>query len=198
MIQYTPYIIQYDNVIEDEIIDEYLEVLTGNLGDRDPDIGYVDGRENKAYALCRYRDNNPDIAKIDRELTQYGFYSLFRYYEDCKLAKKYWTPHNDLGSVMTYRTYDRGDSYNWHVDSDNTMRLLVSFLLYLNDDFEGGETLFLNDRLKVKPKKGSVLFFPCGPYFIHKSTKIKSGNKHVIWNCFRDYFNPLKPMNNVG
>jgi len=50
---------------------------------------------------------------------------------------------------------------------------LLTYLLYLNDDFDGGETTFLPDmkdnpeagqdpgrRVPVRPRQGSVLIFP--------------------------------------
>jgi hypothetical protein len=57
------------------------------------------------------------------------------------------------------------DSFGEHVDvSDyaSAGRFLV-FFIYLNDDFEGGETSFKQFNIKVKPKQGSlILFTPCG------------------------------------
>lgn len=193
MKKYTPYIIQYDNVIEDSKIDEYLKIFSKNFKDKEPDIAHLKNRQNNAYIISKYKKVNEELAYADKSLNEeIAFPILFQYYKDCPLINTYWQPINTVASVMSYRWYDTGDSYNWHVDFEHTMRFMVSFLLYLNDDFEGGETMFLNDRLKIKPKKGSVLMFPCGPYFIHKSTPIRSGAKHVVWNCFRDYYTPLK------
>jgi predicted 2-oxoglutarate/Fe(II)-dependent dioxygenase YbiX len=45
-----------------------------------------------------------------------------------------------------------------------------SFIVFLNDDFEGGE--FLIDNLICKPKKGQVIFFSGDePHFVNPVTK---------------------------
>ena len=36
---------------------------------------------------------------------------------------------------------------------------MLTFLVYLNDDFQGGETEFLSTGLKVKGRKGDGLLF---------------------------------------
>ena len=83
-----------------------------------------------------------------------------------------------------YRNYALKEEYKWHCDFHYNQRFILSGLLYLNDDFDGGGTRFLMDRLTVEPIKGSLLMFPCGPYFIHRSVPIKNGEKNIIWTCF--------------
>lgn len=193
MIKHTPYIIQYDNVVEEEKLDYYAKFLSKSFKGKESDVSRKKGRNNNGYSLPFYYKQNSEIESINRELDQIAIKSLLQYYKDCPLSRIFSAPTEGLFSLNVFRTYDKNDSYEWHIDQGN-MKFIASFLLYLNDDFEGGETMFLNDRLKVKPKKGSVLMFPCGPYFIHKSSRIRSGNKHVIWNCFRDHpYYSLKP-----
>ena len=43
--------------------------------------------------------------------------------------------------------------------------------------------MFLNERIKIKGSPGSILCFPCGLNMLHKSSKIKNGEKHIIWTC---------------
>ncbi len=91
--------------------------------------------------------------------------------------------YHNLSCNYIYRYYDSGDYYSWHIDKENNKEYVYSYVVYLNDDFKGGDTLFLADQLRIKPKKGSVLCFPCDFTYIHKSTKIKSGMKKIIWTC---------------
>lgn len=187
--KHTNYIYEYENALDDTTLDRIKNNLEEefSINEIDPDVFRLkSSRNNDAYTLGKYK-NNKVISDINDELEKIGYGYLVRYYEDCPLIKSYYQPYGIIGSAMTYRFYNKNDFYNWHVDSDGRFNLLVSFLLYLNDDFDGGSTKFLNDKLKVAPKKGSVLMFPCGPYFLHKSTPITSGTKHVIWNCYVDY-----------
>jgi len=88
-----------------------------------------------------------------------------------------------LSADYVYRRYDTEDNYEWHADKSLDKQFVFSYLLYLNDDFEGGHTLFLHEKLKVIPKLGSILCFPCDLYMAHKSTKIKKGTKRIVWTC---------------
>ena len=80
------------------------------------------------------------------------------------------------------RMYNDDDSYNWHSDHSQSDHAEFSYIIYLNDDFDGGETRFMNDKLTVSPKKGTVLCFPVDHYHIHKGMKV-TGYKKILWNC---------------
>ena len=54
----------------------------------------------------------------------------------------------------------------------------VSIVGYLNDDFEGGETFFDRQGIKVKPKKGSAIAFPAYYTHPHQSIMVRSGRKY--------------------
>jgi len=77
--------------------------------------------------------------------------------------------------------YDESDYYNWHVDQGQNTRTIyriLSFVLYLNNDFEGGFTEFSFN--KYKPQPGQVLIFPSSFLYPHCGTKVLSGNKKII------------------
>ncbi|NJR65828.1 MAG: 2OG-Fe(II) oxygenase [Leptolyngbyaceae cyanobacterium CRU_2_3] len=56
----------------------------------------------------------------------------------------------------------------------------VSIVGYLNDDFEGGETYFDRQNLKVTPEMGAVLVFPAYFTHPHESLPILQGQKYVF------------------
>jgi prolyl 4-hydroxylase len=59
--------------------------------------------------------------------------------------------------VLRYRP---GQEYRPHVDWDGGENgRVATALVYLNDDYEGGETLFVKTGLKVNGRKGDVLVF---------------------------------------
>lgn len=65
--------------------------------------------------------------------------------------------------------YEKGQKFDTHVDAiyGNThfQNRQLSCLLYLNDDYKGGETKFLRQNLQIKPPAGSVAVFP--PFYTH-------------------------------
>lgn len=82
---------------------------------------------------------------------------------------------------LQYVKYDNDDFYQWHTDQGTDTKSicrLISFILYLNNDFVGGETEFVFD--KYKPNVGEVLIFPSNFLFPHCGKKIINGNKKII------------------
>ncbi|KAF9479132.1 hypothetical protein BDN70DRAFT_879108 [Pholiota conissans] len=76
-------------------------------------------------------------------------------------------------------------------DSDPTVYSRLTFLIYLNDDFEGGCTTFflpsstqgILEARPVKPRTGTVAVFPHGAAkgsLLHEGSGVLSGAKYVI------------------
>ena len=59
-------------------------------------------------------------------------------------------------------------------------------IIYLNDNFSGGETLFNFLNIKIKPEKGSVLFFDykyiddLNIKTSHEGLSVIEGTKYII------------------
>jgi len=195
MIKYADMIVQYDNLIKEETIDNWLCLSKKIFDNKEPESGKTHGRNNHGFMLSRYRQE-PLVHLLGTEVHDVGFQFLTRYGKDVPLIGYNLINDQPVQASFYYRRYGVGDSYQWHVDKTHkpNVQLVISILIYLNDDFDGGHTKFLIDKLKIKPKKGSVLMFPCGPHYIHKSSVITSGNKHVLWNCFSQLkYDPPRP-----
>lgn len=52
-------------------------------------------------------------------------------------------------------------------------------VIYLNDDYEGGEIYFPDQDIDFKPKAGTVVFFPSNNMFIHGVKEIISGFRYT-------------------
>ena len=57
-----------------------------------------------------------------------------------------------------------------------------AFILYLNDDYSGGETIIENETI-IKPKTGRILLFTNGN-IMHRVNKVLSGTRFVISGWF--------------
>lgn len=68
----------------------------------------------------------------------------------------------------------------------NNKRCLV-WTIYCNDVDEGGETEFLYQQLKVKPKRGTVCIFPAGFTHQHRGNPPMS-TKYIITGWFNSNF----------
>ena len=53
-------------------------------------------------------------------------------------------------------------------------------LLYLDDDYEGGEVLFPLQNKVVKPERGMLLIFPTSYMFPHSTTPVIGDSRHLL------------------
>jgi hypothetical protein len=77
---------------------------------------------------------------------------------------------------------DNFESYSaWHCEQDGSMgsdRAFV-YMLYLNDDFEGGETEFLFQKHKEIPVTGNLVIWPAGYTHTHRGAMLMKGKKYI-------------------
>ena len=88
--------------------------------------------------------------------------------------------HQEGYSMLKYST---GQEYKAHSDGGTGMGRAVSSIVYLNDDYEGGEVEFVNFGLKIKPQAGMMLLFPSTYPYAHIAHPVTSGTKYslVTW-----------------
>lgn len=86
-------------------------------------------------------------------------------------------------TIKIQKTLPTQGYHVWHVEHsghfDSAFRALV-FTVYLNDLEEGGETEFLHQSKRVKPKKGRIVFFPSAFPFVHRGNPPLKGEKYIM------------------
>jgi predicted 2-oxoglutarate/Fe(II)-dependent dioxygenase YbiX len=74
-----------------------------------------------------------------------------------------------LGRILRQRP---GDNMNAHIDETydafNNLNKDYAAVIYLSDDYEGGELSFVNLNIKVKPSVGSLMIFKTGEKYYHE------------------------------
>jgi hypothetical protein len=115
------------------------------------------------------------------------------------------TDEPKLFPMYPIKKYMPGTFMGAHFDQqEGDERLKVSFVMYLNDDYEGGEISFTiaspngvlqysspdpdfakaekkgNYTFAVKPKAGSIIVFPPSPPYHHTAHLVKSGYKYMV------------------
>jgi len=86
----------------------------------------------------------------------------------------------DLDALHLVR-YRAGGFFDVHKDNpggelDNHRQ--ISVVVYLNDDFTGGATAFVNSQFAFTPRAGWVLLFPSD--FRHQAEPVVEGTKYII------------------
>ena len=81
--------------------------------------------------------------------------------------------------------YTKGGFYKAHTDVGSVIPRQVSIIINLNDNFEGGEVFFWDQKQKniikeIKPFKNSVTFFPSNFLYPHSVEPVKKGVRYSI------------------
>ncbi len=70
---------------------------------------------------------------------------------------------------------DRRSELDLHADNSR-----LTFVLYLNDNFKGGELDFPTLGVRLQPKAGFLAIFPGGKLYPHRSLKVIGGTKYAL------------------
>jgi len=89
-------------------------------------------------------------------------------------------PACGVNERFRFYRYDVGQQFDWHYDGcfdrHNGERSFLTFMIYLNDGFSGGETSFEN--VTIAPQTGLALFFI--HRILHKGQPVIEGRKYVL------------------
>jgi len=92
--------------------------------------------------------------------------------------------------------YEPGGFYKPHQDAfpDDKNKRMYTFIIALNDEYEGGETVFPNINKSYRLEKGDVLFFNALNNYecmtkkaLHGGASVKSGEKWICNLWIRKY-----------
>jgi predicted 2-oxoglutarate/Fe(II)-dependent dioxygenase YbiX len=103
------------------------------------------------------------INKVQREVE----YRFGRFLESTKPGIRKWNPGEYQDVHADGETAAGWPGYNYIVDYGS--------ILYLNDDYEGGELFFPKYNIHLKPKPGTLVFFPSTNMYAHGVTEVTDG-----------------------
>lgn len=113
--------------------------------------------------------------------------------DDLDLARRLWVRVHEfiprmragrqvrgLNERFRFYRYTPGQRFSWHADApfarENGELSLLTFMIYLNDGYEGGATRF--ESSLVAGKLGMALLFEHG--LIHEGAEVTAGVKYVL------------------
>lgn len=96
----------------------------------------------------------------------------------------------DFFEIPYLLRYKVGGKYGEHADSetyDPDKRLFyrisdrdISVLIYLNDDYDGGELTFNRLNYSYHPSAGDLVMFPSGNLYMHQAQSVTRGTKYAL------------------
>ena len=187
----------YDNDLDDYTCDHLIEHFERSKK-RHKKVSKERTPNFTEYNLSRHAGKNKRTKKIYLDLRsklkkraeEYCFsinhhfnylYPKDRFYANSVFPKWYGI---ERFRIKRYNT-GMNEAFDTHVDSMNLLSCprFLSFLWYLNDVDEGGQTLF--DGTEVEPKKGRLLIFPPMWMFPHMGTEPISNTKYIMSSYLR-------------
>lgn len=158
--------------ISNFLTEEEISYLMEGLDQRDS-IRFVSQKGPNGEPLTYMHKYNglPDkynlISRVKNEIEK--AYNL----EDIKILEK-----EDFLGVVHWET---GSYLNVHVDdlgyvTENHLPIII----YLNDNYEGGEIKFETHDICLKPKTGDLVIFPGNMHYAHEVKKVLSGDRYTL------------------
>jgi hypothetical protein len=95
---------------------------------------------------------------------------------------RYWGIEVVYYEAFNFVKYEgEGTHFNIHADHGPAYNCTVSAVIYINDDYEGGEIRFPRlDGYTHKPKVGDIAIFPSNYIYEHASLPMQTGTKYCV------------------
>ena len=171
----------YENMLSKELCDKIIELF---LKEKNKHDGYTSSgikKEIKNTTDFHLKNSKTlEWLNIDKQLYNILNKCLIKYRDKYDAFKGY-NKIDDTGFQIQRYVKNEG-FYVYHHDFfvEQKKHRILTFLFYLNDVEEGGETEFFYGKIKVKPETGKCVLFPASWTFPHKATMPLSNDKFVV------------------
>jgi prolyl 4-hydroxylase len=176
------------NLLTEEECKQFIKI-TEEMGYEDAPISTFSGMvldtdfRNNKRVIWQLKENNKLMETIYQRIKK-------EIPKELKLHNTTYVPVG-LNERLRFYRYKGDEIFNLHYDGcfpRNSKELsILTFIIYLNEDFEGGHTTFVNRKeqelAKVKPVTGSCLMFCHGSHEdspLHEGSKCSKGTKYVL------------------
>ncbi|MBJ6145975.1 2OG-Fe(II) oxygenase [Hymenobacter sp. BT559] len=143
--------------------------------------------EGVGYELAQINTSSGSRVRTDIRNNSRAFY------KSEELAQELWTKIQPfvltplaastaigLNELFRFYRYQRGNQFKGHFDQsyirNEREASYFTFMVYLNDNFQGGNTTF--QKLRIQPKQGMALLFLHDLY--HEGSEVTQGVKYVL------------------
>lgn len=177
----TEFISVFDGVLSHDLCDQIIEEYKDSPDWKKSAIAsmQVDSKIRNCYELSITEE---DVIAKNFEVRKVLDNSIFEAIH--KVLPIYIEQHGNFSIEQdcgyTLLKYEEGQFYTQHTDSFLQRPRTLSCSINLTDDHEGGEFGFFDRQIVIKPKKGSILFFPSNFMFPHEILPVTSGTRYSI------------------
>lgn len=166
-------IFQKSNFISTEMIDSVKKQIEPFKGNQN--VAY--NRDGDSVAISQIEN----LKNLDYELKDI-FHDIYK-----QIVKPRFSPQFESGDTgYEYHCYSPGDICRLHsdgeVDIDSRLLRYATAIIFLTDN-DGGELIFPNQNVEIKPEKGKCVVFPPYGNYVHY-TKPSSTNREILMTWF--------------
>lgn len=166
------------------IEDEALKPDSGVSWTRATTIGHGTNQSSRTnYHLgitsSAQESNNAVAQNIHNQMYLLLLASTIPYAQKYGVEEMYHEPY----SMLRYRS---GQEYKAHSDGSTEIGRSISAIVYLNNDYEGGEIEFVNFGIKIKPETGMLILFPSNYAYSHIAHPVTDGTKYALVTWIKD------------
>lgn len=179
----TPELFSVENFLSKDDID-ILRVIINNASQEDWEIAYFESIKS----FCMTKFGRDDIENLVKE----GKFEITQNWKDKNLSissnNLYPKLHHKLNSMViksdtsltldglaTIQRMQAGVELKSHTDQHTDPSVQYATIIYINDDYVDGELFFPNLNIEVKPKAGTLLFFPGNAEYEHGVRHVGEG-----------------------
>jgi len=149
--------------------------------------GIISAKDSPRQNDICYLTNNAPLMDIDAYIHRVFSTALSEYLKGLNILGGVEEAGITADEGYSVLRYPAGGYYKRHIDyssysAENSQPIIraISGLVYLNDDYEGGEVEFERQNITVKPTAGGVIFFPSIFTHPHVAKTIVNGTKYCI------------------
>lgn len=182
----------FDEAIPRDVCKKIIDLHTkldslGNVRGGRTGMGEVKkAKHSRDVELSRFAMAQDALTELNNHIRQ-----AFEIYQ-----QKYWVVGEMLSryeltawQVQKYEAAEKGGYHSFHHEVSNrqTMARVLTYVLYLNDIKEGGETEFLFQNIRVKPEAGKIVFFPAYFTHVHRGNPVLSNQDKYIMTGWMEF-----------
>ena len=179
----TPELFSVENFLSKEQLN-ILWAIIKNASQEDWEIAYYESIKN----FCIRKFGRNDIDNLVKE----GKFEITQNWKDKNLSISGNTVYADvhkkinlmvtksdsslnLDGLGTIQRMQEGVELTSHTDQHTDPSVQYATIIYINDDYADGELFFPNLDIEIKPKAGTLLFFPGNAEYEHGVRRVGEG-----------------------
>lgn len=188
----------FDNYFNEELLNRYINHFNqmtslglsndrGNIPSTEIKDNSIDLISSNFWGVSK---NELDVSYLSSPFLDVFFQKIYpQYVKKFDYINK--LERHTIYEIKIQKTSSKEGYHSWHSETGgpHNRNRLLAFTLYLNDVEEGGETEFLYQSIRIKPKKNRLIIWPAAFTHVHRGNPPLSNEKYIItgWVEYGEY-----------